>query len=118
MAKGRKQEAAAQDLYAILGVARNADEDAIRKTYRKLARRYHPDVNPGDKAAEDRFKEISRAYDVLSDPAKRRKYWTSVAAQVTSPAPSRPACRPRGFMPWICRRLTLPRRGRDTKTQG
>ena len=63
-----------QDLYAILGVARDADEDSIRKTYRQLARRYHPDVNPGDKAAEDRFKDISRAYDVLSDAEKRRNY--------------------------------------------
>ena len=70
MAKARKE----QDLYAILGVERNADEEKIRKTYRQLARRYHPDVNPGDKAAEDRFKEISRAYDVLSDPEKRRNY--------------------------------------------
>jgi len=60
--------------YEVLGVARDADEDTIRKTYRQLARRYHPDVNPGDKAAEDKFKDISRAYDVLSDAAKRRDY--------------------------------------------
>ena len=70
MAKGGKE----QDLYAILGVTRGTDEETIRKTYRQLARRYHPDVNPGDKAAEDKFKEISRAYDVLSDPEKRRNY--------------------------------------------
>ena len=70
MAKGGKQ----RDLYAVLGVARGADEGAIRKAYRQLARRYHPDVNPEDKAAEDRFKEISHAYDVLSDPEKRRNY--------------------------------------------
>jgi len=63
-----------KDLYAILGVARGADEGAIRKAYRQLARRYHPDVNPGDASAEDRFKEISRAYDVLSDAEKRRNY--------------------------------------------
>lgn len=70
MAKGGGE----RDLYAVLGVARSADEGAIRKAYRQLARRYHPDVNPGDRAAEDRFKEISHAYDVLSDPEKRRDY--------------------------------------------
>jgi curved DNA-binding protein len=62
------------DLYETLGVARDADVDAIRKAYRKLARKYHPDLNPGDKAAEERFKEISRAWEVLEDPAKRRNY--------------------------------------------
>jgi DnaJ-class molecular chaperone len=64
----------ARDLYAILGVARDVDADALRASYRKLARKYHPDVNPGDKSAEEQFKEISRAYDVLSDPEKRRNY--------------------------------------------
>ncbi len=63
-----------RDLYSILGVARDADEGTIRKAYRQLARRHHPDVNPGDAQAEDRFKDISRAYDVLSDPEKRRNY--------------------------------------------
>jgi len=67
----REQE---RDLYKILGVARDVDADALKKAYRKLARRHHPDVNPGDKAAEEKFKEISEAYDVLSDPAKRRNY--------------------------------------------
>jgi len=63
-----------KDLYAALGVSRDADEDQIRKSYRRLARRYHPDVNPNDKKAEDRFKEISFAYDVLSDSDKRARY--------------------------------------------
>ena len=63
-----------RDLYAVLGVARGADADAIRKAYRQLARKHHPDVNPDDKAAEDRFKEISEAYAVLSDPEKRALY--------------------------------------------
>jgi DnaJ-class molecular chaperone len=63
-----------RDLYQILGVARDADEDVIRKAYRKLARRHHPDVNPNDKTAEEKFKEISHAYSVLSDTEKRRAY--------------------------------------------
>ena len=63
-----------RDLYKVLGVARDVDADALKKAYRKLARRHHPDVNPGDKAAEEKFKEISEAYDVLSDATKRRNY--------------------------------------------
>jgi curved DNA-binding protein len=63
-----------KDYYETLGVPRTASEADIRKHYRKLARQYHPDVNPGDKAAEDRFKEINEAYQVLSDPEKRKKY--------------------------------------------
>jgi curved DNA-binding protein len=63
-----------RDLYKVLGVARDVDAEKLKKAYRKLARRHHPDVNPGDKTAEDKFKEISEAYDVLSDPTKRRNY--------------------------------------------
>jgi curved DNA-binding protein len=63
-----------RDLYKVLGVARDADAETLKKAYRKLARRHHPDVNPGDKAAEEKFKEISEAYDVLSDATKRRNY--------------------------------------------
>src|SRR5581483_2975651 len=63
-----------RDLYEVLGVARNASEDDIKKAYRKLARQYHPDRNPGDKQAESRFKEIQEAYDVLSDKTKRSNY--------------------------------------------
>jgi curved DNA-binding protein len=63
-----------RDYYQILGVGRDADEKAIKRAFRKLARQHHPDVNPGDTAAEERFKEINEAHDVLSDPEKRRKY--------------------------------------------
>lgn len=62
------------DLYDTLGVKRGASEKEIRSAYRKLARKHHPDVNPGDSAAEKRFKQINAAHDVLSDPDKRRKY--------------------------------------------
>src|SRR4051794_39466831 len=64
----------ARDYYKALGVDRKASADDIKKAYRKLARQYHPDRNPGDPKAEERFKEISEAYDVLSDPDKRKKY--------------------------------------------
>src|ERR1700674_4254999 len=63
-----------KDYYKILGVSKNASEKEIRSAYRKLARQYHPDVNPGDKTTEDKFKEINEANEVLSDPEKRKKY--------------------------------------------
>src|SRR6476646_5030173 len=65
---------AANDYYQTLGVGRQAGDEEIRKAYRKLARKHHPDLNPGDKAAEDRFKKVQEAYDVLSDPKKKQMY--------------------------------------------
>src|SRR5215204_593091 len=62
------------DLYKVLEVSKEASQDEIRRSYRRLARKYHPDANPGDKKAEDRFKEIQHAYEVLSKPEKRREY--------------------------------------------
>lgn len=64
----------ADELYKTLGVSKKASQDEIKKAYRKLARKYHPDRNPGDEKAEEKFKEISAAYDVLSDPEKRKEY--------------------------------------------
>src|SRR5438045_4596690 len=63
-----------KDYYEMLGVARDAPLDEIRKSYRKLARKYHPDLNPGDKAAEERFKSVQEAYDILNDDEKRKVY--------------------------------------------
>jgi molecular chaperone DnaJ len=66
--------ASVKDLYGTLGVSKSASQDEIKKAYRKLARQHHPDANPGDAAAEERFKEVQQAYDVLSDTEKRKQY--------------------------------------------
>src|SRR6476469_9305170 len=66
--------AAVKDPYKVLGVDKKASQDDIKKAYRKLARQYHPDKNPGDTAAEERFKEVQGAYDTIGDPDKRKHY--------------------------------------------
>ena len=83
-----------KDYYQILGIKKDASADDIKKAYRKLARKYHPDLNPGDKKAETKFKEINEAQEVLSDPDKRKKYdqygqyWQQVGAQGGRPSGS------------------------------
>src|SRR5690349_24042478 len=63
-----------RDFYNILGLQRSVSRDEIRKAYRKLARKFHPDINPGNKQAEEKFKDLSVAYDVLGDPEKRKLF--------------------------------------------
>lgn len=63
-----------RDYYEVLGINKNADDKAIKKAYRKLAKKYHPDINPGDTNAEEKFKEVTEAYEILSDPEKRKLY--------------------------------------------
>lgn len=65
---------AKRDYYEVLGVGRDADAKAIKRAYRKLAKKYHPDMNPGDKQAEQKFKEVTEAYNVLSDTEKKKLY--------------------------------------------
>ena len=89
-----------KDYYAVLGVAKTATEKEIKQAFRKLARKHHPDVNPGDKAAEAKFKEISEANEVLSDPAKRQKYdelGANWRMYEQAGQPGRPGPEPGGF---------------------
>src|SRR5919199_5968220 len=82
-----------RDYYEVLGVSRSANEDQIKAAYRKLARKFHPDLNPGDKTAEERFKELQEAYEVLSDSEKRKLYdqygenWRAVQQGGGAPPP-------------------------------
>src|ERR1043165_7974892 len=82
--------ATVKDLYETLGVSKTPGQDEIKKAYRKLARKHHPDKNPGDKEAEERFKEVQTAYDVLSDPEKRKKYDTLGSADGRRGGPGGP----------------------------
>src|SRR5690554_5610281 len=74
MLRSRGRSMAKRDYYEVLGVKRNASADEIRRAHRKLVRQYHPDVNKDNKAAEEKFKEVQEAYDVLSDPEQRKRY--------------------------------------------
>jgi curved DNA-binding protein CbpA len=72
------------DLYKVLGLPREATQDDIRKAHRELVRKYHPDASPGDHSSEERFREVQRAYEVLSDPQKRREYDKTLSTSTTS----------------------------------
>ncbi len=85
-----------RDYYEVLGVERGASAEEIKKAYRKLARRYHPDVNKEDPQAADKFKEINEAYEVLSDPEKRSRYDQFGHAGVGQGQASKAVGRPRG----------------------
>ncbi|MGA8923030.1 MAG: DnaJ domain-containing protein, partial [Candidatus Dormiibacterota bacterium] len=91
-----------RDYYEVLGVPRTANQKEISSAFRKLARKYHPDLNAGDKQAEARFKEVSEAHDVLSDAKKRRLYdqlgpdWSSASAGGPQPGPGQSAYAPGG----------------------
>ena len=63
-----------RDYYEVLGLSKGASDDEIKKSFRKLAKKYHPDLNPGDTSAEEKFKEVNEAYGVLSDPEKKSRY--------------------------------------------
>ncbi|MGI8796757.1 MAG: DnaJ C-terminal domain-containing protein [Acidimicrobiia bacterium] len=89
-----------KDYYAVLGVPPTASEKDIARAYRKLAKQYHPDANPGDKEAEERFKDVSAAYEVLDDPERRKEYdqvREMVASGVAGPGFGRPGSGPGGF---------------------
>src|SRR5512135_199922 len=89
----------ARDYYEILGVPKAAALPDIKKAYRRLARKYHPDLNPGDKSAEAKFKEIQEAYSVLSDPKKRSQYdqFGFAGDRAPGPGPGGPGGPPPGF---------------------
>ena len=88
-----------KDLYAVLGVERTADDKKLKSAYRKLAKKYHPDANPGNKDAEQKFKDVGEAYAILSDPEKRKLYDTYgyAAFDGSGPAPGSGAGGPGGY---------------------
>ena len=89
-----------KDYYKLLGVDRKAKDEEIKRAYRKLAKQHHPDRNPGDHRAEETFKEINEAYQVLSDPQKKIKYEMHVTCRASSCAPIRLLSVPYPYNNW------------------
>ncbi len=105
-----------KDYYAILGVKKKATAEEIRKAFRKLARKYHPDVNPNDKKAEEKFKELSEANDILSDEKKRKIYdQLGFYSDQIDPAAAEAAARAEL---WLCRSKTGRRPGGSLRLRG
>ncbi|MBI2063777.1 MAG: DnaJ domain-containing protein [Candidatus Yanofskybacteria bacterium] len=77
-----------KDYYEVLGVPKNADAGTLKHAYRELAKKYHPDLNPNDRVAEEKFKKLTEAYDVLSDPRKRQSYDNTSRATAVPPRPN------------------------------
>src|SRR2546430_11320010 len=84
MGRGYGARALVKDPYSVLGVSKTASAEEIKKTYRKLAKKLHPDMNPGDKKAEERFKEVSNAFEIVGDP-KKRSLWDEFGEISTRP---------------------------------
>jgi len=102
-----------KDFYAVLGVSKDADAAAIKKAYRTLAKKYHPDRNPDDAAAAEKFKEIGEAYAVLSDEAERKQY-DAIRAMARRAARADPAVAGAGVLPNLLLRLgELARQAQD-----
>jgi DnaJ-class molecular chaperone len=116
--------AAAKDYYETLKVPREANADEIKKSYRKLARKYHPDLNPGDKSAEERFKTVQEAFDVLSDDKKRKIYdqfgvYSDAAPQQAGPQQGGPNMDFGGFdFSDYVKQHTADARGRQAESGG
>ncbi|MEY4699800.1 MAG: hypothetical protein RIR85_1220 [Pseudomonadota bacterium] len=91
-----------RDFYEILGVARNASDDEIKKSYRKMAMKYHPDRNPDSKEAEGKFKEAKEAYEMLSDPQKRAAYRLAISLEIYSAAAHKVVVVLRSIVALIC----------------
>jgi len=105
-----------EDFYKILGVSKDSDHGTIKKAYRKLARKWHPDINPGNKDAEQKFKDISRAYDCLGDKEKRKRY--DEFGEDGLQAPEASSAESGGFRVRLCGHRVYPSQGPHQQYDG